>query len=273
MFIFAARRYISVLKKYKMRTILKLLLLLIVPVLSFAQKTVTAASIIQSLNSNQPVSIRDAEITGDLDFTNLNNKKLEESNSDNKVYISTIGVPVTFSNCTFTGKVLGYYNPDYDKPFVKNSTVYNANFTADANFENCTFQRNISFKYTLFSNKVSFAGSSFNEEAEFKYTNFKNGPVFKSATFKDAVVFKYVDFPAGFDFSNVVFEGATDFKYAQFKHEGSFANASFKGGADFKYAGFVNAVNLKGASFTGAGDFKYTTLDDHQTNASELVNK
>ena len=43
--------------------------------------------------------------------------------------------------------------------------------------------------------------------------------------------------------------------------------------ADFKYAGFVSAVNLKGASFTGATDFKYTTLDDHQTNESGLVNK
>ncbi len=51
-----------------MRTMFKLLLLLIVPVISFAQKTVTAASIIQSINSNQPVLIKDAEITGDLDF-------------------------------------------------------------------------------------------------------------------------------------------------------------------------------------------------------------
>ena len=213
-----------------MRTIFSVLLFLFAHAISFAQKTVTAASVIQNINNNQPVSIKDAQITGDLDFTNLNNKKLEKSESDNKVYVSTIEVPVTFSNCTFTGKVLGYYNPDYDKPFVKNGTVYNANFNAAANFQNCTFQKDISFKYTVFNNKVSFEACSFNEEAEFKYTNFKSGPVFSGATFNDAAVFKYVDFPAGFDFSNAVFNGATDFKYAQFKHAGNFTNASFKGG-------------------------------------------
>ena len=172
-----------------MRTVLQLMLLLIAPALSFAQKTVTAASVIESINNNKPVTINDATITGDLDFTNLNNKKLEPNNSKNKVYISTIGVPVSFSNCTFTGKVLGYFNPDYNKPAVKSSTVYNANFEEAMQFENCTFQKDVSFKYSVFNNSISFAGSHFDDETEFKYTNFRKGPVFKSATFKSGIVF------------------------------------------------------------------------------------
>jgi len=256
-----------------MRTIFQFVLLLIIPALSIAQKTVTAASVIQNINNNTPVTISGAEITGDLDFSNLNNKKLEPNNSDNKVYVSTVHVPVSFVNCTFTGKVLGYFNPDYDKPVVKSGTVYNANFDADVTFENCTFQKDVSFKYSVFNNNVSFKGSHFNDDAEFKYTNFKNGPQFTSATFKDAVVFKYVDFPAGFDFSNAVFESNADFKYAQFKHKGSFANAAFKSSSYFKYAAFVSAVDLKGVNFSGSGDFKYTTLDDRKTTASELMNK
>lgn len=256
-----------------MRTILAFCLLAIMPALSFAQKTVTAASIISSINSKTPVSISDATITGDLDFTNLENKQLESSNSSDKVYISTVEITVSFTNCTFTGKVLGYYNPSIDKPSLKHNPIYNAHFKEDAKFENCVFQKDVSFKYSKFNKNISFEGSRFNQEAEFKYTDFVSGPVFKGVTFNDMAVFKYVDFPTGFDFSNAVFESGADFKYAQFKHTGSFAKASFKSGSDFKYAGFVSAVDMKGASFTGSSDFKYTTLDDHQTTASELVSK
>ena len=107
-----------------MRAISKLLLLIvaIIPATIFAQKTITAASIIASVNSHTPVSLSDMQITGDLDFTKLDNMKLESKNSDDKVYVSTVTSPVSFTNCTFTGKVLGYVNPDETKPLVKHST-------------------------------------------------------------------------------------------------------------------------------------------------------
>jgi hypothetical protein len=121
------------------------------------------------------VAITDATITGDLDLTNLDNKKLESQNSNDKTYISTIQVPVSFTNCTFTGKVLGYYNPAIDKPSLKQGPVYNANFMEDVKFENCSFQKDVSFKYSHFDKTISFERSRFKEEAEFKYTNFKQG--------------------------------------------------------------------------------------------------
>lgn len=256
-----------------MRTFLTGCFFAIAPTLIFAQKTVTAESIINSINSNTHVVIADATITGDLDFTNLANKKPESQNSNDKVYISTVTVAVNFTNCTFTGKVLGYYNPSIDKPSLKQSPVYNANFEEDVKFENCTFKKDVSFKYSQFNKMIAFTGSRFNEEAEFKYSNFKKGPVFKEVSFTEMAVFKYVDFPAGFDFTGAVFSGGADFKYAQFKHGGSFVNAAFTSGSDFKYAGFVSSVSLKGASFTGEQDFKYTTLDNHQTTVDELVRK
>ncbi len=59
----------------------------------------------------------------------------------------------------------GYFNPDEEKLNVKHSTVYNANFTADVSFENCSFEEEVEFKYSAFSAKISFAGSTFNDEA------------------------------------------------------------------------------------------------------------
>ena len=161
------------------------------------------------------------QITGDLDFTKLDNMKLEVKNSDDKVYVSTVNSAVSFTNCTFTGKVLGYVNPDETKPFVKHSTVYNANFTADVNFSNCIFEKDVAFKYSVFSAQLSFEGSSFNDEAMFKYSKFETGPKFTKTIFKNDAVFKYVEFPAGFDFSGAIFESDADFKYAKMMNEGS----------------------------------------------------
>ena len=90
-----------------MRKIKILMLLFIFPAAGFTQKTVTAASIIASINNNAPVNITDAQVTGDLDFTRLANMKAESSsNSSEKVYISTVNSPVSFTNCSFKGKCL-----------------------------------------------------------------------------------------------------------------------------------------------------------------------
>jgi uncharacterized protein YjbI with pentapeptide repeats len=244
----------------------------ILPIALNAQKKVTAESIIKSINNHQAVVISDAQITGDLDFTRLDNMKQEKQNSPGKIYISTVTVPVNFKNCTFTGKVLGYFNPDYNRPLKKSSTVYNANFTAAVNFEDCSFDEEVNFKYSVFSTQVSFAGSKFGDEGFFKYAKFEEGPNFKNTTFKSDAVFKYVEFPSASDFSNAVFESGADFKYAKFMNGGSFAKAEFKNGSDFKYANF-SKVSFSGANFSGNNDFKYTTVDDRHANLNELVSE
>ncbi len=243
------------------------------PVALLAQKTIKAESIIADINNHTPVTLNSIEITGDLDLTKLNNMKLEPdySGSDKK-YISTVTSSVSFTNCTFTGKVLGYFNPDERKPYVKSSTVYNTNFTAGVSFEKCIFENDVAFKYSVFDDRVSFSYSHFNNDASFKYASFKQGPNFSGSVFKNAI-FKYVDFPEGFDFSEATFEEAADFKYAKFMHEGSFAKTKFKNGADFKYASFSKLVNFKGASFDGTSDLKYTTLDNGKTTLQELINR
>ncbi len=74
-----------------MRMILNFLVLaLVLPAAAIAQKTVTAASVIQNINNHQPVNFNGVQVTGDLDFTRLDNMKLEQDNSSDKVYISTV---------------------------------------------------------------------------------------------------------------------------------------------------------------------------------------
>ncbi len=255
-----------------MRTLKLLLLIGLLPSICIAQKTVTAESIIKNINSHTAIFLKGVEITGDLDLTKLDNMQEEKQNSSDKVFISTVTSTIHFSNCRFMGNVLGYFNPDERKPYVKNSTVYNTNFMAGVNFENCSFDKEVNFKYSAFSTKVSFAGSHFNDETFFKYSKFDEGPNFAGVQFKKNAIFKYVEFPAGFDFSNAIFENEADFKYAKLNY-GSFAHTQFKNGSDFKYAGFGKSVDLKGVSFEGSSDFKYTTLDNQQTSLNELMGK
>ena len=264
------------LKINHMKTISQFLIaLLVLPIASTAQKTMTAEAVRATINSNAPLALTGVQITGDLDLTKLENMKLEpnEKDASGKTYISTVNSPVSFTNCTFTGKVLGYFNPDNGNITHNSSTVYNTNFTGPVSFDNCTFEKEVAFKYSEFGNKASFAGSKFNDVTVFKYAKFNQGPNFSSAQFSDIAVFKYVEFPAGFDFSSATFQKEADFKYAKFTKGGSFANTSFRNGSDFKYANFARSVNLKGASFEGSSDFKYTQLDNRKTTLSELMGK
>src|ERR1044072_1501213 len=155
-----------------MKTVYAFLMILLLPAAIMAQKTVSAQSIISSINNNTAVNLSDVQVTGDLDLTKLDNMKLAEQNSSNKMYVSTVSLPLNFTNCSFTGKVLGYVNPDTNKPFAKSSTVYNANFTTSINFKNCVFEKEVNFKYSQFNDDVSFAACTFNDEATFKYTKF-----------------------------------------------------------------------------------------------------
>jgi len=254
-----------------------LFVLLLLPALSFAQTNVAAAEIIAKINQGEAVSYRNARITGDVDFTQLQNKKLENnSDADNstKNYISTVTVPLSFVNCTFNGKVLGYYNPNAnsisffaDEP----NEIFNTNFTKDVRFENCTFEEESAFKYSRFDGAVSFAGSKFNEEALFKYAHFNNGSAnFSKTTYHETANFKYVKLQEGINFTGASFRDDADFKYAKFPKNSSFEKATFTGFANFKYAEFTSP-NLKGISFKDdSHDFKYTRVNGEKANLASL---
>jgi len=254
-----------------------LFVLLLLPALTFAQTSVAAAEIISKINRGQAVSYKNARITGDVDLTQLQNKKLENnSDSDNstKNYISTVMAPLSFVNCTFTGKVLAYYNPNAntinlfaDEP----NEIFNTNFTKDVRFENCTFEEESAFKYSRFDGAVSFAGSNFKEEALFKYAHFNNGSAnFSKTSYHETANFKYVKLQESISFAGASFRDDADFKYAKFPRNSSFEKATFAGFANFKYAEFTNP-NLKGISFNnGSQDFKYTKVNGRSANLAYL---
>ncbi|GAB3536367.1 hypothetical protein GCM10027443_26540 [Pontibacter brevis] len=247
--------------------------LLLLPLLSFGQTKVDASEIIQKLNRGEAVSYRNAEITGDLNMTKLQNMKLKNGkNGDTKEYISTVTSPVTFVNCIFRGDVLAYYNPDNNMSGVMNNSneVYNTNFERDVLFENCKFEQESAFKYSEFKGAASFVGSRFSDEALFKYTKFSRNTNFSNVRFEEDANFKYVDFPKGISFAGATFEEEANFKYAKFQEGVNFQKARFDGTANFKYAKISDAFNIKGADFRGGDDFKYTKLNNRSVSLATL---
>lgn len=244
------------------------LLIILIPAAVVAQKNVAASEIIAQVNRGEAVSYKNVEITGDLDLTKLNNRKLKaqpEKDDDHstKEYISTVTAPVNFTSCTFTGKVLAFFSPNQGINFLNDggkNELYTTNFNKDVRFENCTFTQEAAFKYSQFKQNASFAGSTFKDEALFKYTKFEAAPNFSKARFTDGAIFKYVTFPAGTSFSQAVFNEEADFKYAKFPNNTNFERAQFNGLANFKYANFSNEVKLQGVTFKGPKDFKYTQM-------------
>jgi uncharacterized protein YjbI with pentapeptide repeats len=220
-----------------MKQILTVFLCLIAAA-AVAQTKVKASDIIRQINEGRAVQYTNVEIEGDLDLTNLENRRSDKPapswwGDDSHSFESTVEVSVNFTNCTFLGDVLAYYHIDRE-----NETNI-AHFEKDAVFKNCIFKHASEFKYSEFNGAVSFAGSTFNKEANFKYAEFSTGP----------------------SFSNVQFEGGADFKYTEFPRETSFEKATFRGMSNFKYTKFKSPVNLDGVAFNGSEDFKYTRID------------
>jgi uncharacterized protein YjbI with pentapeptide repeats len=234
---------------------------------AFAQTQVNAEEVVAKINRGEAINYQNARISGDLDLTHLAKQTIEfqdkEKMSDT-IFVNTVGVPLNFTNCTFSGKVIGYFNPDNDKKVetVRPSKIYNTNFDKDVAFMNCTFEKEVNFKYTEFKAKASFSASKFKDLAFFKYTDFAKAPDFSQVQFK-ALSFKYVKFPGNASFAGARFTGDTDFKYAEFGEGADFQKAKFDGFANFKYAK-LDKPNLKGAMFSHSGDFKYTTVNNRK---------
>ncbi|MGV3557777.1 pentapeptide repeat-containing protein [Larkinella arboricola] len=246
-----------------MKTLLTALLLVATSLLpSWAQRTVAAKEILDKINRRETVSYENTIITGDLDLTELANKKRVSNNrwAETEAYESTVEIPVTFRNCTFKGAFLAYKNLDPVR-LKGNGVLYTAHFNEAVTFENCTFERESEFKYSDFKQRAVYTGSSFRKEANFKYATFRAVVDFSDVRFGALANFKYTAFKEDIAFRKARFEEYADFKYTKFSEGASFQNSRFNGMADFKYTHLPRTSSFEDTVFSGPSDFKYATLD------------
>src|SRR5687768_8865272 len=109
-----------------------------------AQTRINASDIIRQINEGRAVNFNNVEIEGDLDLTDLENRRqrslTNRGSDDHDTYESTLEVPVSFTDCTFLDDVLAYYHRDREKD------TYVAHFEKDVLFRNCIFKGGSEFK-------------------------------------------------------------------------------------------------------------------------------
>ncbi len=185
---------------------------------SFAQKTVSASDIMDALKDGKDVTYSDVTITGILDFTFME-EKLDDlptrrrwwrDGKDNEVN-ETIVSKVSFVNCTFEDDVIAYFH------HKRSEYTFTADFEKDVKFENCKFNRNAMFKYSVFERVASFSGSSFMEETTFKYAEFEDRADFSKTVFDEDAMFKYTKFRDGANFNAAQFDRSLDMKYTKIR--------------------------------------------------------
>lgn len=206
-----------------------------------AQNRIKASDIIKQINDGKAVQYNNVEIEGDLDLTDIasrDRKRTGNAFDHSETYESYVASSLSFTNCTFLGDVLAYYNID------RRDETYIAHFEKDVIFKNCVFQRASEFKYSEFNGTAQFDGTTFNNVANFKYAEFSGGPNFSKVKFDDGADFKYTDFPRGTSFEKATFRGHANFKYSKFKTPLNVTGVDFRGDEDFKY------TRVDGRSFT-----------------------
>ncbi len=247
---------------FAMKNLFTLLFALALLTPALAQSTVDAREIIAKINRKETVTYQNVTIMGTLDLTELANKQQKDGDFwGSEGYRSTVEVPLTFRNCTFQKPVLAYKAVETERRLLgSNSLVYTADFTEMVLFENCTFEQESAFKYSMFRQRAVFTGSTFRDEALFKYAKFRAVADFSGANFRGIANFKYAKFNEAIAFEKSRFDRYADFKYTDFDEGVNFGKAEFDGTADFKYVHFPRNTNFEQTRFAGTTDFKYTTL-------------
>lgn len=250
-----------------MKNIIALFTLLLVPIISFAQKTIKASDIMKDIKSGKAVTIKDATITGVLDFTYMDDalEKLPRTkknswfnwnsgNSTNQIEKS-IDIKISFTNCTFKDDVLAYI-PDENSGYT-----FIANFEDEAIFKNCNFEHKAMFKYSKFEKDANFSGTTFKNDNTFKYAKFDKDIDFSNTLFKETATFKYAKFNRNVRFSNAIFKDSASFKYAQFYNGVSFKNTIFEEDLNIKYMKVSGDFNITNMDVAYEIDSKYTEIN------------
>lgn len=234
-----------------------------------AQKEISAKVIFDAIDKGQSVDYQDVTIVGNLDLTELSNKKrIKRAKSDYEEYKSNVEVPISFKNCIFKGDFIAYKNIEDEKNrkignaninwTIGDGTTYTTDFEKSVIIENCNFQGKSEFKYSDFAEKASFAGTKFAQSANFKYADFNQEINFAKCDFDEYANFKYSNFKQDADFFAVRFNNYADFKYSNFNDRVTFKSSTFKNQADFKYADFKYDTNFDNTKFSSGVDFKYS---------------
>ncbi|MBU0486336.1 MAG: pentapeptide repeat-containing protein [Bacteroidetes bacterium] len=202
----------------------------------------------KTLIKGENVVISGQEFSDDIDFTEII-AGIEESTKHFRCWIPG---GISFFNCTFKGKVLGYKSGDG----ISTSVTFEKNLT----FNNCSFQESVDFRESNVTGLVDFSGSIFYKTSTFEGFSCNNNDVrFAETVFKDEAKFQRSQFNGNVNFMRAIFENHAYFQNATFGGFAQFGACVFS-----KYTDFIN-LKAKGDIFFNYTEFKDKFLMNNST--------
>jgi len=211
---------------------------------------ISSQDIIKLLKSGKTINIKGKTITGDLDFTAVQNKHQIAP----QAYLSEIVGSIYFDNCVFEGNILG---------FRKGPTSnYMCTFKSDLIFTNCRIKGIVDLQHARFKGYFTFSQNQV--EGNFLASN---------AIMSDHIIFNETHFEQDFSVSNSQFlqrsnfmtmhiEGKTYLQGSAFHGQSLWSNTTFAQYVDFTkviahssffldHCEFLDQLYISGSYFWG----------------------
>ncbi|MFW5800343.1 MAG: pentapeptide repeat-containing protein [Spirochaetota bacterium] len=183
------------------KLVLITVILILLPTICMAQEVVKAEEIIQKINNEEHIYYENVEIQGDLDLTTLKNKA--KCVDGVRIYVNS---HMTFVNCVFKGKIIGYYINEEDKDWKA------LTYQKDLRFHDCVFEKEINWRHSNFMTYFFLINCSVKADISFSGCCFYNKTDFRETIFKGNTKFNWAMFYQGVYFTDTVFEGIAYFK-------------------------------------------------------------
>lgn len=207
------------------------------------------------IRQEKDVLIEGQTFQQDIDFTQLFTPHLVSEG----VYQVTTNAGITFKNCVFKGKVIGYTRESDEKVIV-------TSFLKNLSFINCVFENEVNFRANTIRGKADFSKSAFSQKSNFEESTFFDDAIFTKSIFFDEARFQNAFFNKKLFFINAEFQKVTSFQNASFMADVHFSVAKFYGytalslatfhqHAFFNYAEFHDKATFNKSSFRGRCEF------------------
>ena len=161
---------------------------------------------------------------------------------------------ITLTSCKIEGVVDLFSSEierdDNDRIYLNKSLSCNGcKFTNVVNFRSVVFQKELSFRRSIFEANLDFDEATLHHPCEFREVTFKGRANFHSADFQKSVSFWRAEF-----------HNVADFHQAEFRQNAVFHEAQFQKEANFSRVYFHQTLDCTGTNFAGITIFNRATF-------------
>jgi uncharacterized protein YjbI with pentapeptide repeats len=188
---------------------------------------------------------------------------------DNACFVnSNFNKKAIFKGVEFIGGTHTADDADFEGAVFGDTANFEFSEFCYANFMNATFDGNVIFKETIFTDKARFDNAQFRGDSIFSRSIFEDRTNFSSCEFVGEAHFDEQQFCMETTFADASFSGDATFRASEFKghanlhdDDASFKSTTFNGDANFEKSTFLYA-NFRDTKFGGQATFSEVTFEN-----------